>query len=163
MCLCGVVWFWRPDSAYLLYRQSYLTTTAPLRRAPYQASQRRSPPYRPIYPLAPNKLEALQEYLKMAQEQGWIRPSTSPAGAPIISVPKKGGKLQLCIDYRGLNKITVKNQAPLLLISKILDRLGIATIYTKLDLKDAVRDGEDRYGRHRVKRSTKQWKAQRWG
>lgn len=115
---------------------------------PIELTEGGIPPYGPIYPLAPNELEALREYLEMAQERGWIRPSTSPAGAPIIFVPKKGGKLRLCVDYRGLNKITVKNRAPLPLISEILDRLGSATIYTKLDLKDAyhrmrIREGDE--------------------
>ncbi|KPM33866.1 hypothetical protein AK830_g12706, partial [Neonectria ditissima] len=72
----------------------------------------------------------------------------SPAGAPILFVPKKGGKLRLCVDYRGLNKITRKDKAPLPLIHEILDRLGKAQIFTKLDLKDAyhrlrIREGDE--------------------
>ena len=68
--------------------------------------------------------------------RGWIQPSHSPAGALILFVPKKGGKLCLCVDYRALNQITKKNQAPLLLIREILDQLSKAKVYTKLDLKD---------------------------
>ena len=68
--------------------------------------------------------------------RGQIRPSCSPASALILFVPKKGGKLRLCVDYRALNQITKKNQAPLLLIREILDQLSKAKVYTKLDLKD---------------------------
>jgi predicted protein tyrosine phosphatase len=68
--------------------------------------------------------------------RGWIQPSRSPASALILFVPKKGGKLCLYVNYRALNRITKKNQAPLLLIREILDRLLKAKVYTKLDLKD---------------------------
>jgi hypothetical protein len=60
-----------------------------------------------------------------------------PAGAPIYFVKKKGSMLRLCIDYRGLNAMTVKDQTPLLLIGEALDRLLHAKVYTKLDVKDA--------------------------
>ncbi|KAJ6440242.1 cystathionine beta-lyase/cystathionine gamma-synthase [Purpureocillium lavendulum] len=71
-----------------------------------------------------------------------------PRGLPILFVPKKGGKLRLCVDYRGLNKITKKNRTALPLISAILDRLGRAKLFTKLDLKDAyhrlrIRQGDE--------------------
>ena len=93
-------------------------------------------PYSPIYPLAEPELVVLQEYLDNMLAWGWIRPSRSPASAPILFVPKKGGKLRLCVDYRALNRITKKNRAPLLLIREILDQLSKAKVYTKLDLKD---------------------------
>jgi hypothetical protein len=95
------------------------------------------PPYGPIYPLAEPELEVLRQYLHDALARGWIRPSRSPTGAPILFVPKKGGQLRLCVDYRALNQVTRKNRAPLPLIREILDRLAKAKIYTKLDLKDA--------------------------
>lgn len=108
----------------------------------------REPPYGPLYSLAAEELRVLREYLDNALRQGWIRRSTSPAGAPILFVPKKGGKLRLCVDYRGLNEVTVKNRAPLPLINEVLDRLGEAAIMTKLDLKDAyhrlrIREGDE--------------------
>lgn len=108
-------------------------------------------PWGPIYPLAPNELEVLRNYLVEAEAKGWIQPSTSPAGAPILFVPKKGGKLRLCVDYRALNRVTRKDRTPLPLIGEILDRLSTAKIYTKLDLKDAY---------HRIRiRAGDEWKT----
>lgn len=104
-----------------------------------------------IYPLAEPELKVLREYLDDALAKGWIQPSISPTGAPILFVPKKGGKLRLCVDYRALNRITRKNRMPLPLISEILDRLSKAKIYTKLDLKDA-------YHRLRIKPGD-EWKT----
>ncbi|KAJ1572770.1 hypothetical protein NDA11_007138 [Ustilago hordei] len=68
---------------------------------------------------------------------GFIRPSKSPARSPVLFVPKKDGGLRLCVDYRGLNEITVKNRAPLPLIEEQLFLLRKARIYTKLDLRAA--------------------------
>ena len=106
------------------------------------------PPYGPLYNLSNTELEALRKYLDNALAKGWIRHSISPAGAPILFVPKKDGGLRLCVDYRGLNKITVKNRHPLPLISETLDRLSRAVRFTKLDLKDAyhrirIREGDE--------------------
>lgn len=64
------------------------------------------PPYRPLYNLSQKELEVLREYLETALKNGWIRRSTSEAGAPILFVPKKDRALRLCVDYRGLNAIT---------------------------------------------------------
>jgi hypothetical protein len=92
--------------------------------------------YSPIYTLLERELEVLREYLNTSLEKEWIRYSTSPAGIPIIFILKKRGGLYLYIDYRGLNKITIKNRILLLLISKIIDRLYRIKVYIKLDLKD---------------------------
>ena len=107
-----------------------------------------APPYGPIYPLSQVELKLLREYLDEGLESGRIRRSKSPAGAPILFVPKKDGKLRLCVDYRGLNRITVKNRYPLPLISEILDRLSGAKYFTKLDIKDAyhrirIKEGDE--------------------
>jgi transposase InsO family protein len=109
------------------------------------------PPHYPIYSMSVRELEVLRGYLREAQANGWIRPSVSPAGAPVLFVPKKNGELRLCVDYRGLNKITVKNRYPLPLISEILDRLSGSVIFTKLDLKNA-------YYRIRIKEGD-EWKT----
>lgn len=107
-----------------------------------------TPPWGPIYPLSHAELEVLRNYLDDMLERGWIRPSTSPAGAPILFVPKKGGKLRLCVDYRALNRRTRKDRTPLPLITEILDRLSDSKVFTKLDLKDAyhrlrIREGDE--------------------
>ena len=94
-------------------------------------------PYGPLYNLSLKELKVLQEYLAEAKRLGWIRDSTSPAGAPILFVPKKDGTLRLCVDYRRLNKVTKKNRLALPLISKTLDCLGGAIVFTKLDIKNA--------------------------
>ncbi|KAG8424880.1 hypothetical protein J3458_022432 [Metarhizium acridum] len=70
-------------------------------------------------------------------QKGYIRPSESPAGYPILWVPKKNGKLRPCIDYRHLNKITIKNRYPLPLMTEIRDKVGKAKWFTTLDLKGA--------------------------
>ena len=67
------------------------------------------PLYGPIYNLSEKELKVLREYLRDALAKGWIRESSSPAGAPILFAPKKDGELRLCVDYRGLNKIIKKN------------------------------------------------------
>lgn len=95
------------------------------------------PPYGPIYSLSATELKALDEYLKENLAKGFIRPSSSPAGSPILFVKKSDGSLRLCVDYRGLNKITIKNRYPLPLIQENLDRLQNAKYFTKIDLRGA--------------------------
>ena len=79
-----------------------------------------TPPYGPIYSMLETELKALREHLDVLGK-GYIRPSNSPAGAPILFVKKKDGSLQLCMDYRGLNRITRKNWYPLPLIGNLLN------------------------------------------
>jgi hypothetical protein len=93
------------------------------------------PPFLPIYHLSPRELEEVKEQLTMLIEAGFIQPSKSPFGAPIIFVPKKNGKLRMCVDYRALNAVTVKNRYPLPRIDELLDRLQGSSVYTKLDLQ----------------------------
>eukprot|EP00079_Xenopus_tropicalis_P032169 XP_017945940.1 PREDICTED: RNA-directed DNA polymerase homolog [Xenopus tropicalis] len=90
----------------------------------------------------------MEEYIRENLERGFIRPSSSPAGAGFFFVEKKDGGLRPCIDYRGLNKITVKNRYPLPLISELFDRVKGATIFSKLDLRGAynlirIREGDE--------------------
>jgi Reverse transcriptase (RNA-dependent DNA polymerase) len=112
---------------------------------------KKEPPYGPIYPLSPRELAALKEFLKENLEKGFIRESKSPAGAPILFAPKKDGSLRLCVDYRGLNAVTIKNRYPLPLITEIMDRVTGANYFSKIDLKDA-------YYRIRIKAGDK-WKT----
>lgn len=106
------------------------------------------PPFGPIYNLSQNELTTLREYIDENLAKNFIRHSKSPAGAPILFVKKKDGSLRLCVDYRGLNKVTVKNRYPLPLISGLLDQLGQAKIYTKIDLRGAynlvrIKEGDE--------------------
>ena len=78
-----------------------------------------TPPYGPIYPLNEKKLAVLSEYINKQMAVGKIRLSKSPAGSPILFVPKADGTLRLCVDYRGLNKITVKDRTPLPLMTEL--------------------------------------------
>ena len=90
----------------------------------------------------------MKDYIIDALRLGLIRPSTSPAAAPFFFVGKKDGGLRPCIDYRGLNNITRKNKYPLPLMSTAFERLQGATVFTKLDLRNAyhlvrIRDGDE--------------------
>ncbi|KAJ1023350.1 hypothetical protein NDA18_004875 [Ustilago nuda] len=95
------------------------------------------PPQGPLYLKGPKEMSKLRRYLDENLEKGFIRPSKSLARSPVLFVPKKDGGLRLCVDYRGLNEITVKNRAPLPLIEEQLFLLWKARIYTKLDLRAA--------------------------
>ena len=73
--------------------------------------------------MAPAELKELMEQLQELLDKGFIRPSTSPWGAPVLFMKKKDGTLWLCIDYRELNKVIVKNKYPLLMIDDLFDQL----------------------------------------
>ncbi|GBG85132.1 hypothetical protein CBR_g39698 [Chara braunii] len=88
-----------------------------------------------VYRMSPRELEELRKQLDELLEKGWIRPSSSPFGAPVLFVPKKEGELRMCIDYRGQNAITVKNVEPLPRIDDLLDRVQGAKYFSKVDLK----------------------------
>ena len=97
----------------------------------------KTPGFGPIYSLSGVEQNALQEYLDDNLAKGFITPSEFPAGSPILFVKKKDGNLRLCVDYRRLNDITIKNRYPLPLIGDLLDQLRHAKIYTKIDLRGA--------------------------
>uniref|UniRef100_A0A8C2JGB1 ribonuclease H n=1 Tax=Cyprinus carpio TaxID=7962 RepID=A0A8C2JGB1_CYPCA len=90
-----------------------------------------------IYSLSIPEQMAMREYTEEALRQGYIRPSTSPAAASFFFVPKKDGGLRPCIDYRALNKITVKFSYPLPLVPSSLEKLRNACLFTKLGLRSA--------------------------
>jgi hypothetical protein len=77
-----------------------------------------------------------KEYVKKALEKGWIRPSKSPAGAPVLLVSKKDGGYRLCVDYKGLNAIIIKNAYQIANMEQAINCLSGAKIYTQLDLRD---------------------------
>ncbi|GJR22328.1 putative reverse transcriptase domain-containing protein, partial [Tanacetum coccineum] len=87
------------------------------------------------YRLAPSEMQELSNQLKELQEKGFIRPSHSPWGAPVLFVKKKDGALRMCIDYRELNKLTIKNRYPLPRIDDLFDQLQGACCFSKIDLR----------------------------
>nr|GFC28012.1 putative reverse transcriptase domain-containing protein [Tanacetum cinerariifolium] len=88
--------------------------------------------------MAPIKLKELKDQLQELLERGFIRPSVSPWGAPVLFVKKKDGSMRLCIDYRELNKITIRNRYPLPRIDDLFDQLQSAMHFSKIDLWSAV-------------------------
>ncbi|KAL0556882.1 hypothetical protein IC582_005399 [Cucumis melo] len=95
--------------------------TVPISRAPYR--------------MAPAELKELKVQLQELLDKGFIRPSVSPWGAPVLFVKKKDESMRLCIDYRELNKVTVKNRYPLPRIDDLFDQLQGATVFSKIDLR----------------------------
>ena len=93
-----------------------------------------TPPHKSPYRLSVAELDELKRQLNNLLDQGWIRPSTSPYGAPVLFIPKKNGKWRLCVDYRALNKLTTKNRYPLPKVDELMDRLHGARYFTKIDL-----------------------------
>ena len=93
------------------------------------------PPHRAPYRMSPQGLDELRKQLRELTEKGYIRPSVSPFGAPVLFVPKKDGGVRMCVDYRALNKVTVHNRYPLPRIDELLDRLQGASYFTKIDLR----------------------------
>ena len=95
--------------------------TAPISKAPYR--------------MAPAELAELKKQLQELLDKGLIQPSVSPWGAPVLFVRKKDGSLRLCIDYRELNRVTVKNKYPLPRIDDLFDQLAGAAVFSKIDLR----------------------------
>ena len=108
----------------------------------------KQPLYGPIYSLGPVELETLKTYIKTHLKTGFIWLSKSPVGTPILLNKKPDNSLRLCVNYWGLNKLTMKNWYPLPLINELLDRLGQAKRFTHLDLISAyhqmrVKEGDE--------------------
>ena len=93
------------------------------------------PIYQRTYKMGELELRELRTQLELYLKKGWIKPSTSPYGAPILFVKKKDGSLRMCVDYQGLNAVTIKNRYPLPHIEELLDCLHGAKWFTKIDLQ----------------------------
>ncbi|GJS52465.1 reverse transcriptase domain-containing protein [Tanacetum coccineum] len=94
-----------------------------------------TPVARAPYRLAPSEMQELSNQLQELANRGFIRPSTSPWGAPVLFVKKKDGSFRMCIDYRELNKLTIKNRYPLPRIDDLFDQLQGSSVYSKIDLR----------------------------
>ena len=92
------------------------------------------PPFRPMYRLSPAEYAEAKRQIADYLEKGWIEPSSSPYGAPILFVSKKDGTLRMCVDYRAINKVTVRNRYPLPRTEDLFDQLQGAKYFTSLDL-----------------------------
>jgi hypothetical protein len=87
------------------------------------------------YRMAPTELAELKLQIAELQQTGYIRPSSSPWGAPVLFVTKKDGSMRMCIDYRSLNEVTIKNKYPLPRIDDLFDQLQRAKYFSKIDLR----------------------------
>nr|GEV92139.1 putative reverse transcriptase domain-containing protein [Tanacetum cinerariifolium] len=110
-----------PPPRQVEFRIDLVPGAAPVARAPYQ--------------LTPSKMKELVRQLQELSEKGFIRPSSSPWGAPVLFVKKKDRSFRMCIDYRELNKLTVKNRYPLPRIDDLFDQLQGSSVYSKIDLR----------------------------
>nr|GEY90376.1 putative reverse transcriptase domain-containing protein [Tanacetum cinerariifolium] len=110
-----------PPNRQVVFQIDLIPGAAPVARAPYR--------------LAPPEMKELSEHLKELSDKGFIRPSSSPWGAPVLFLKKKDGSFRMCIDYRELNKLTVKNRYPLPRIDDLFDQLQGSSVYSKIDLR----------------------------
>ncbi|GKB54556.1 putative reverse transcriptase domain-containing protein [Tanacetum coccineum] len=110
-----------PPTRQVEFQIDLVPGAAPVARAPYR--------------LAPSEMKELSEQLKELSDKGFIRPSSSPWGAPVLFVKKKDGSFRMCIDYRELNKLTAKNRYPLPRIDDLFDQLQGSSVYSKIDLR----------------------------
>ncbi|GJW64245.1 putative reverse transcriptase domain-containing protein [Tanacetum coccineum] len=110
-----------PPPRQVEFRIDLVPGAAPVARAPYR--------------LAPSEMRELSVQLQELLEKGFIHPSSSPWGAPVLFVKKKDGSFRMCIDYRELNKLTVKNRYPLPRINDLFDQLQGSSVYSKIDLR----------------------------
>nr|GEV36327.1 putative reverse transcriptase domain-containing protein [Tanacetum cinerariifolium] len=110
-----------PPARPVEFQIDLILGVAPVARAPYR--------------LAPSEIKELSEQLQELSKKGFIRPNSSPWGAPVLFVKKKDGSFRMCIDYRELNKMTVKNRYLLPRIENLFDQLQGSRVYSKIDLR----------------------------
>nr|GEW17078.1 retrotransposon protein, putative, Ty3-gypsy subclass [Tanacetum cinerariifolium] len=115
-----------PPARPVEFQIDLIPGAAPIARVPYR--------------LAPSKMKELSKQLQELSEKGFIRPSFSPWGAPVLFVKKKDGSFRMCIDYHELNKLTVKNRYPLPRINDLFDQLQGSSVYSKIDLRSVFID-----------------------
>src|SRR5258705_13301652 len=126
------------------------------------------PVHGPIYSLSPLELVALREFLEEHTRNGFICPSKSPWGSPILFIKKKDGSLRLCMDFCALNRVTEKDCYPLPLISDLLTSPAPARIYSKIDLKHAyhlvrIAEGDEPKTAFRTCYGSYEWRVMPFG
>ena len=127
-----------------------------------------APPIGAMYSLSQSELQTLREFIDEHVRIGFIRPSSSPHGAPVLFVRKKDGSLRLCVDFRGLNKISKKDRYPLPFISDLLTTAGKARLYTTIDLRHAyhlvrIADGDEWKTAFRTRYGSFEWLVMPFG
>ena len=127
-----------------------------------------TPPFGPIYSLSQSELTALREFIDEHLSIGFIRPTRSPCGAPVLFIKKKDGSLRLCVDFRGLNRITKKDRYPIPLTADLLDAPRKARIYTKIDLRHAyhlvrIAEGDEWKTAFRTRYGSFEWNVMPFG
>ncbi|GJV58993.1 putative reverse transcriptase domain-containing protein, partial [Tanacetum coccineum] len=110
-----------PPTRQVEFLIDLVTSAALVARAPYR--------------FAPSELQELSTQLQELSDKGFMRPISSPWGAPVLFIKKKDGSFCMCIDYRELNKLTVKNRYPLPRIDDLFDQLQGSSVYSKIDLR----------------------------
>ncbi|XP_010239158.1 uncharacterized protein LOC100830759 [Brachypodium distachyon] len=100
------------------------------------------------YRMPANELAELKKQLQELQAKGYIRPSSSPWGAPVLFVQKKDKSMRMCVDYHSLNEVTIKNKYPLPMINDLFDQLEGASVFSKIDLRWGLSSAEDSNPRH---------------
>ncbi|GKA80848.1 putative reverse transcriptase domain-containing protein [Tanacetum coccineum] len=119
---CDPIWgCYIPPVRQVEFQIDLIPGAAPVDRTPYR--------------LAPSEMQELSNQLQELTDRGFIRPSTSPCGAPVLYVKKKDGSFRICIDYQELNKLTIKNRYPLPGIDDLFDQLQGSSVYSKIDLR----------------------------
>nr|GFC00339.1 putative reverse transcriptase domain-containing protein [Tanacetum cinerariifolium] len=112
-----------PPARPVEFQTDLIPGATPVARAPYR--------------LAPSEMKELSEQLQELSEKGFIKPSSSPWGALVLFVKKKDGSFRMCIDYRELNKLIVKNRYPLPQIDNLFNQLQGYSVYSKIDLRSS--------------------------
>jgi len=128
--------YWQFADVFCKQKAKFLPSHRPYDLA-IQIEEGANPPLGPIYSLSAIELQTLWTFLEENTKTGIIRPSNSPCGALVLFVKKKDGTLRLCVDYRGLNRLTRKDRYPIPLITDLLDAPNRARYYTKIDLRSA--------------------------
>nr|GEZ83321.1 retrotransposon protein, putative, Ty3-gypsy subclass [Tanacetum cinerariifolium] len=122
-----------PPARPVEFQIDLIPGATPVARAPYQ--------------LAPSEMKELSEQLQVLSKKGFIRPSSSPWGAPILFIKKKDGSFKMCINYCELNKLTAKNRYPLSRIDDLFDQLQGSSVYSKIDLRSDLLKKEKLYAK----------------
>ncbi|KAI3735955.1 hypothetical protein L6452_15482 [Arctium lappa] len=123
-----------PPDRQVEFKIDLTSGAAPIARAPYR--------------LAPSEMKEMMSQLRDLLEKVFVRPSSSPWGAPVLFVKKKDGTMRMCIEYRELDKATVKNKYPLPRIDDLFDQLQGASCFSKIDLRSGLSPSESQGRRH---------------